>query len=83
MDHLFRLKTWRRLFSCQYDINAIYYINFAFFLDAYAFSSEGVIGFTIGRKNKNSFLSVVENSIQLKFITALIISLFYLIFLSK
>ena len=49
----------------------------AFILDAYAFSTEGVIGFTIGRKNKNSFLSVVKNSIQLSFITALIVSFFY------
>ena len=30
----------------------------AFFLDAYAFSTEGVVGFTIGRKVKNSFLIV-------------------------
>ena len=52
----------------------------AFFLDAYAFSTEGIIGFTIGRKNKNSFLSVVKNSIQVSFITALIISFFILIF---
>ena len=52
----------------------------AFFLDAYAFSTEGIIGFTIGRKNKTSFLSVVKNSIQVSFITALIISLFYIIF---
>ena len=55
----------------------------AFFLDAYAFSTEGVIGFTIGRKNKNSFLSVVKNSIQLSFITALIVSFFYLIFFKQ
>ena len=55
----------------------------AFFLDAYAFSTEGIIGFTIGRKNKNSFLSVVKNSIQLSFITALIVSFFYLIFFKQ
>ena len=48
----------------------------AFFLDAYAFSTEGIVGFTVGRKNKNSFLSVVKNSIQLSFFTALIISFF-------
>ena len=52
----------------------------AFFLDAYAFSTEGIVGFTIGRRNKKSFLLVVKNSILLSFITALIISLFYLIF---
>ena len=52
----------------------------AFFLDAYAFSTEGVIGFTVGRRNKISFLSVVKNSIQLSFFTALIISALYLFF---
>ena len=52
----------------------------AFFLDAYAFSTEGIIGFTIGRRNRTSFLSVVKNSIQLSFFTALIISIFYLVF---
>ena len=52
----------------------------AFFLDAYAFSTEGIIGFTVGRRNKISFLSVVKNSIQLSFFTALIISALYLFF---
>ena len=55
----------------------------AFFLDAYAFSTEGVIGFTIGRRNKNSFLSVVKNSIQISFITALIVSIVYIIFFKQ
>ena len=55
----------------------------AFFLDAYAFSTEGVIGFSIGKKNKKSFLSCVENSIQLSFFTALIISILYLIFFKQ
>jgi len=55
----------------------------AFFLDAYAFSTEGVIGFTIGRKNKNSFLSIVKNSIQISFITALILSFVYIIFFKQ
>jgi len=55
----------------------------AFFLDAYAFSTEGVVGFAIGRRNERSFLTVVKNSIQLSFITALIISLFYLIFFKE
>ena len=55
----------------------------AFFLDAYAFSTEGVIGFTIGRRNKNSFLSVVKNSIQISFITALIVSFIYIIFFKQ
>ena len=52
----------------------------AFFLDAYAFSTEGIVGFTIGRRNKNFFLSVVKNSIQLSFFTALTISFLYIIF---
>ena len=55
----------------------------AFFLDAYAFSTEGVVGFTIGRKSKNSFLSVVKNSIQISFITALIVSFVYIIFFKQ
>ncbi len=55
----------------------------AFFLDAYAFSTEGIIGFTIGKRNKKSFLASVYNSIQLSFFTALIISLFYLIFFKQ
>ena len=55
----------------------------AFFLDAYAFSTEGIIGFTVGKKNKKSFLSVVRNSIQLSFFTALIISIFYLVFFKQ
>jgi MATE family multidrug resistance protein len=52
----------------------------AFFLDAYAFSTEGIVGFTIGRRNKKSFLSVVKNSIQVSFFTALVISILYIIF---
>jgi len=55
----------------------------AFFLDAYAFSTEGVVGFAIGRRNEKSFLTVVKNSTQLSFITAVIISLFYLIFFKE
>ena len=39
--------------------------------------------FTIGRRNKKSFLSVVKNSIQLSFFTALIISILYLISLKN
>ncbi len=67
-------------------VNAIlmqFIILAAFFLDAYAFSTEGVVGFTIGRKIKNSFLSVVKNSIQISFITAIIVSLVYIIFFKQ
>ncbi len=52
----------------------------AFFLDAYAYSTEGIVGYAIGRRNKKSFLIAVKNSVQVSFITALIISLIYLIF---
>ena len=52
----------------------------AFFLDAYAFSTEGVVGYSLGRKIKKSFLSVVSSSFQLSFYTSLIISLIYLLF---
>jgi multidrug resistance protein, MATE family len=55
----------------------------AFFLDAYAFSTEGIVGYTVGRRNKVSFLSVVKNSIQLSFFTSLIISILYLIFFKE
>jgi len=67
-------------------INAIlmqFIILAAFFLDAYAFSTEGIVGFAIGRRNKKSFLLVVKNSIQLSFFTALIISVLYLIFFKQ
>ena len=52
----------------------------AFFLDAYAFSTEGIIGLLLVEKIKLLFLSVVKNSIQVSFFTALIISFLYLIF---
>ena len=52
----------------------------AFFLDAFAFSTEGIVGYSIGKRNKKSFFQVVKNSIQLSFVTALIISILYMIF---
>ena len=55
----------------------------AFFLDSYAYSSEGIIGFTVGRRNRKSFLLVVKNSIQLSFVTGIIISIIYLIFFKQ
>jgi len=55
----------------------------AFFLDAYAFSTEGIVGYSIGRRNKTSFLQVVKNSIQVSLFTALIISILYLIFFKE
>ncbi len=55
----------------------------SFFLDAYAFSTEGIIGFAIGKRNLKSFLLAVKNSIQLSIFTALIISILYLIFFKQ
>jgi len=55
----------------------------SFFLDAYAYSTEGVVGYTLGRKNKKNFLTAVKNSLILSFITALIISTIYLIFFKQ
>ncbi len=52
----------------------------SFFLDAYAFSTEGIIGFSIGRKSEKMFLSSVQNSIILSFVTGLIISLIFLFY---
>ena len=52
----------------------------SFFLDAYAFSTEGVVGYTIGRKAKKSFLQAVSNSFKLSFFTGLMISVVYLFF---
>ena len=49
----------------------------SFFLDAYAFSTEAVVGYTLGRKYKKNFLIVVTNSFQLSFFTSLIISVIY------
>ncbi len=50
----------------------------SFFLDAYAFSTEAVIGYTIGKRDKNSFLTTVSNSFQLSIFSGLIISVIYL-----
>ena len=67
-------------------VNAIlmqFIILAAFFLDAYAFSTEGIVGFALGKRNEKSFSLVVKNSIQLSFFTALIISILYLIFFKQ
>ena len=52
----------------------------SFFLDAYAFSTEGIVGFTIGRRSRKSFLMAVSNAYKLSFVTGVFISIFYLIF---
>jgi MATE family multidrug resistance protein len=62
------------------NIILIQFIMFAsFFLDAYAFSTEAIIGYTIGKKSKNAFLKTVTNAFQLSLFSALLISLIYLI----
>ena len=50
----------------------------SFFLDAYAFSTEAVVGQTIGLRAKNSFLNVVSNSFQLSIFSGLMISIIFL-----
>jgi len=63
-------------------VNAIlmqFIIMASFFLDAYAFSTEAVISYAIGRRSKNSFLTIVSNSFKLSFFSALIISVIYLL----
>ena len=52
----------------------------SFFLDAYAFSTEAVIGYTIGKKSKKTFSQAVSNSFQLSIFSGLIISLIYFFF---
>jgi MATE family multidrug resistance protein len=52
----------------------------SFFLDAYAFSTEAVIGYTIGKNYKKNFLTAVTNSFQLSIFTGLLISVIYFTF---
>tara|TARA_B110000467_G_scaffold19181_1_gene16837 strand:- start:379 stop:1203 length:825 start_codon:yes stop_codon:yes gene_type:complete len=62
-------------------VNAIlmqFIVMASFFLDAYAFSTEAVVGYTIGRRSKNSFLAVVSNSFKLSIFSGFIISVIYL-----
>ena len=54
----------------------------SFFLDAYAFSTESIIGYSLGKNSKKMFLSSVKNSIILSFVTGIIIS-FTFLFLAK
>ena len=50
----------------------------AFILDAYAFSTEGIVGYSIGSKNKKLLTNVIKNSFILSATTGLLISLIYL-----
>ena len=49
----------------------------AFILDAYAFSSEGIVGYSLGKKDLNLFKNIVKNSFILSSISGLIISIIF------
>ena len=49
----------------------------AFILDAYAFSTEGIVGYSLGKKDLNLFKTIVKNSFILSSITGLVISIIY------
>src|SRR6056300_448343 len=49
----------------------------AFILDAYAFSTEGMVGYSLGKKDLNLFKTIIKNSFILSSITGLIISVVY------
>lgn len=51
----------------------------AFILDAYAFSTEGVVGYSIGAKDKKLLKSVIKNSFILSAASSLIICVIFLI----
>ena len=51
----------------------------AFILDAYAFSTEGIVGYSIGSKNKTLLTNVIKNSFILSATTGLFISIIYLL----
>jgi MATE family multidrug resistance protein len=49
----------------------------AFILDAYAFSTEGMVGYSLGKKDIILFKKIVQNSFILSSVTGLIISIIY------
>jgi len=51
----------------------------AFILDAYAFSTEGMVGFSLGKKDLSLFKTIIKNSFILSSMTGLIISIIYLL----
>jgi MATE family multidrug resistance protein len=50
----------------------------AFILDAYAFSTEGMVGYSLGKKDLNLFKIILKNSFILSSLTGLMISIIYL-----
>jgi len=51
----------------------------AFILDAYAFSTEGIVGYSIGSKDKKLLTNIIKNSFILSAATGLLISIIYLV----
>ena len=49
----------------------------AFILDAYAFSTEGIVGYSLGKKDLNLFKRIIKNSFILSSVTGLIISIIF------
>ncbi len=49
----------------------------AFILDAYAFSSEGLVGYSLGKKDLILFKTIIKNSFILSSLTGLLISIIY------
>ena len=49
----------------------------AFILDAYAFSTEGMVGYSLGKKDLSLFKKIVKNSFILSTLTGLIISIVF------
>ena len=49
----------------------------AFILDAYAFSTEGMIGYSLGKKDLQLFKSIIKNSFILSSLTGFFISIIY------
>ncbi len=50
----------------------------AFILDAYAFSTEGIVGYSLGKQDLNLFKTILKNSFILSSLTGFIISIIYL-----
>ena len=49
----------------------------AFILDAYAFSTEGMIGYSLGKKDLKLFKTIIKNSFILSSLTGIFISIVY------
>ena len=50
----------------------------SFFLDSYAYSTESLVGYSVGKKSVKSFLNSVNSSFQVSIITGIIISIIYI-----